>query len=78
MGSLEVRFINPKTRLRVAGIGVISNSNLSVEMAQRLLKMNGKYAQLITFDDGKKTGKTGGSKSVKKSEGDSKGGEKGD
>ena len=74
---MTARFKDSKTRLRVAGIGVVSSSNLTDEMAKRLINLNGAYAKYITFDNGK-TGKSGGSKSVKGSGskgGDSKGGE---
>ena len=71
------KFINPQTRIKVAGIGVISNGNLTDEMAQRLVSLNGKYAQLIDLENGKeKRGKSGGSKPAKKSGGEKEGGEK--
>lgn len=77
---MTAKFKNPKTRLRVAGIGVVSSSNLTDEMAKRLINLNGAYSKYITFDDGKsgksgpgKGAKSGGSKPAKG--GDSSSGE---
>ena len=60
------RFNKPNTRIKVAGIGIVSNSNLTDEMAQRLISSNPKYAQLINLENGK-SGKRGDSKRGSKS-----------
>lgn len=46
-----VRFIDENTSLRVAGMGVINNSNITIEKYERLIALSESHAKLFIVSD---------------------------
>lgn len=52
------RFKDPKKRLRIRGLGIVSSSNLTNELAGRIIKLNPAYAKFLEdYGESKKESK---------------------